>query len=145
MSRAWVIVAALVFVLVGCAPPVVGGTWHTGSVGFTGIVADDVTLDFINGDSVRATVVQGGAQACPERYTRSMSGRWFVNGAGEIVVSFPTTSSTCEVEHCDRSGGITRTFDVCLIFSSTVTPGRFVFRDDALASREQPIITLRRR
>lgn len=140
MDRVWsVLVLALA---AGCAPPVVGGTWHTGTVNGAGISAQDVTLEFLDASSVRVTIVQGQAQACPERYTRNVTGSWFVNGVGEVIVN-----ATCdhEVEHCDRSGGVVRTYNLCELLPATVYPGRFVSRNDTLVSSERPTIVLTRR
>lgn len=135
--------AALAFVVAGCAPPVVGGVWHTGPVApSAGWQALDVTLEFVDGSNLRATIVQGGTTACPERYTKSTTGTWIVNANGEVV-----TNVRCDIEaeHCDRSGGITRTYNICSIFDETVFPGRFVTRGETLASLERPSIVLTRR
>jgi len=144
MSRLGAIVAALALVVAGCAPPVVGGTWRTGPVApaGAGLVAADVTLEFVDGATVRASVVQGGASGCPERYSHSVAGTWLVNANGEVVVNVHCDH---EVDHCDRSGGVTRTFNLCGVFDATVYPGRFVTRGDTLASLAQPSIVLTRR
>lgn len=144
MSQLDATVVALVFALAGCAPPVVGGTWHTGAVApaGTGLVAADVTLEFADAATVRASVVQGSASGCPERYDHSVAGTWLVNANGEVVVNVRCDH---EVGHCDRSGGVTRTFNLCELFDATVYPGRFVTRGDALASLAQPNIVLTRR
>lgn len=136
MSRAWIAVAALLFVLVGCAPPVVGGTWHTGPVTAGAGVADDVTVEFIDGANVRATIVQGGLNTCPERHTRTMQGTWRMNTDKVFVYFF------CDVEVQCNDG----TINLCDILDRTIV-GNFEQRRDpnVLASVEHRPIVLTRR
>lgn len=83
MDRVWsVLVLALA---AGCAPPVVGGTWHTGPLTLGARVADDVVVEFVDGSTARATIVQGGLNTCTERHTRSVQGTWRPTAAGLFV------------------------------------------------------------
>lgn len=129
------IVAALVFVLVGCAPPVVGGTWHTGPAAAGSRVADDIEVEFIDGSNVQARVVQGGLATCPERHTRTMQGTWRVNDGNAFVYFF------CDVEVQCNAG----TINLCELLENTIV-GHFEQRSmNVLASVEHRPVTLTRR
>lgn len=109
------LVAVLAMVLAGCAPPVVGGTWKLGAYSNGLRFANDVTMEFVDGDTVRVSALQGGLRGCPA-VDRSFDGRWFVNSAGQIVVV-----STCAIEIPCPSGS----FNICEIFETSAS-GAFV-------------------
>lgn len=143
MKSLWVaIVAALVALAAGCAPGVVGGEWHTGPRRASGVAASDVVLVF-SGSSVEIRVVNARHQQCSDLYDRTTTGQWFTNSAGRVVV---TRRTQLEVPHCDRSGGLSRTFDVFGVLDGL--PGtEFAFEgENRLVSRGiDPQIALQRR
>jgi len=135
MSRLSAIVAMLALVAAGCAPPVVGGTWHTGAVTPGALIAQDVAVEFIDGSSVRGTVTQGGLSTCAERHTRTMSGTWRMNGDKVFVYFF------CDVEVACGSG----TINLCDVLDQTVVGNHEQRSVNELVSVEHPGVRLTRR
>ncbi len=135
MSRLDATVVALVFALAGCAPPVVGGTWHTGAVTPGALVAQDVAVEFVDGSSIRGTVMQGGLSTCAERHTRTMSGTWRMNGDRVFLYFF------CDVEVACGSG----TINLCELLTQTVVGNHEQRGTNELVSVDHPGVRLTRR
>ena len=127
--------AALAFVVAGCAPPVVGGTWHTGPVIAGARVAQDVSVEFIDGSNVRGTVTQGGLTTCTERHTRTMQGTWRMNGDRVFVYFF------CDVEVQCGAG----TINLCEVLEQTVVGNHEQRSMNELVSVEHAGVRLTRR
>ncbi len=128
---------ALAFVVAGCAPPVVGGVWHTGFVRSGALVADDVSVEFIDGSNVRGTVTRGGLTTCTERHTRTMQGTWRMNGdGGRVFVYF-----FCDVEVQCSAG----TINLCEVLEQTVVGNHEQRSTNELVSVEHAGVRLTRR
>lgn len=127
--------AALAFVVAGCAPPVVGGVWHTGFVRSGALVADDVSVEFIDGSNVRGTVTRGGLTTCTERHTRTMQGTWRMNGDRVFVYFF------CDVEVQCGAG----TINLCEMLEQTVVGNHEQRSMNELVSVEHAGVRLTRR
>ncbi len=138
MTRTMGLLLALVLLaLAGCAPPVAGGVWRLGPYTRGQGFAGDITMEFVDGDTVRVSAVQGGLRGCPA-VDRSFDGRWFVNSAGQVVVV-----STCDIEIPCPMGG---SFNICSLFETTAS-GAFVFEgENRLVSRgRDPQVAFQRR
>lgn len=136
------LLVALLALVAGCAPGVVGGEWHSGPRTASGVAASDVVLVF-SGSSVEIRVANARDQQCSDLYDRATTSQWFVNGAGRVVI---TGRAQLEVPHCDRSGGLSRTFDVFGVLDGVVGT-EFVFEgENRLVSRgRDPQIAFQRR